>query len=89
MKILRRKLSKFGKLLTPQEIEEFRSRPAPAFENGKMQNDYDYISTSLTPSNHNDISYLEIKREQLLLGGCFISKKKTKLRSEIFNEGTY
>jgi hypothetical protein len=67
MKILRRKLSKFGKLLTQQEIDEFRKRPA-IFDNGKPHTkDYEYISSGLMSSN-NDISYLEIKREHLLLG---------------------
>lgn len=67
MKVLKKKLSKFGKLLTPQEIDEFRRRPT-IFVNGNIHNDYDYLNAGLLNEKNDDISYNEIKREHLLLG---------------------
>jgi hypothetical protein len=77
MKILRKKLSKFGKLLTPQEIDEFRRRPTIFdAEKNNEKTDYDYINSALLNNNknNNDISYLEIRREQLLLGNSLLNK---------------
>lgn len=82
MKILRRKLSKFGKLLTPQEINEFRSH-STIFDTDKSHTDYDYINSALMASKNNDICYLEIRREQLLLGMPFA---KNSYESDVFGD---
>lgn len=67
MKIMRKKHSVFGKLLTPQEIEDFRRRRNNTIGSDQRngENDYEYIHSGIVACYNESF---EVNRDQLLIG---------------------